>query len=104
VGFKTHCKLALVIRREGNVTRRYVHIGTGNYHPSTARLYTDLGLFTCREDVTADVSDLFNHLTGFARPRSYRRLFVAPVDLRDRIVGEIAARWTSTIPSGRHGW
>ena len=89
VGLKTHCKLALVVRREGDETRRYVHIGTGNYHPATARLYTDLGLFTCRPDVTADVSDLFNHLTGFARPRRYRRLFVAPVDLRDRIIEQI---------------
>ncbi len=69
-GLKTHSKLAMVVRREEGVARRYVHIGTGNYHPSTARLYTDLGLFTCREDVTADVSDLFNHLTGFGRPQS----------------------------------
>ncbi len=89
VGLKTHCKLALVVRREGSRTVRYVHIGTGNYHPSTARLYTDLGLFTCRPDITADVSDLFNHLTGFARPRTYRRLWVAPSDLRDRILREI---------------
>ena len=78
-GLKTHCKLALVVRREEGVARRYVHIGTGNYHPSTARLYTDLGLFTCREDITADVSDLFNHLTGFGRPQAYRKLWVAPV-------------------------
>ena len=67
-GLKTHAKLALVVRREGDRVRRYVHIGTGNYNPSTARLYTDLGLFTCREDLAEDVADLFNHLTGFARP------------------------------------
>ncbi len=58
--------------------RRYVHIGTGNYHPRTARLYTDLGLFTCRRDIAADVSDLFNYLTGFGRARAYRKLLVAP--------------------------
>ncbi len=88
-GLKTHSKLAMVVRREEGVARRYVHIGTGNYHPSTARLYTDLGLFTCREDVTADVSDLFNHLTGFGRPQSYRKLWVAPQELRQRLVDEI---------------
>jgi polyphosphate kinase len=88
-GLKTHCKLAMVVRREEGVARRYVHIGTGNYHPSTARLYTDLGLFTCREDVTADVSDLFNHLTGFGRPQAYRKLWVAPQELRQRLIDEI---------------
>ena len=72
-GLKTHAKLALVLRREGNRVRRYVHFGTGNYNPSTARLYTDYGLFTCREDIAEDVADLFNHLTGFARPPMYRR-------------------------------
>ncbi len=89
VGLKTHCKLALVIRREGGTLRRYVHIGTGNYHPATARLYTDLGLFTCRDDLAGDVSDLFNHLTGFARPQRYRRLWVAPLELRAKMVEEI---------------
>ena len=104
VGLKTHCKLALVVRREGASTRRYAHIGTGNYHPATARLYTDLGLFTCREDVTADVSDLFNQLTGFARPQRYRRLWVAPVDLREpRWSRDPALRSTSTTPSTRRG-
>mgnify|MGYP000856158143 CR=1 FL=1 len=89
VGLKTHCKLALVIRREGQGVRRYVHIGTGNYHPATARLYTDLGLFTCRDDIAADVSDLFNHLTGFARPQRFRRLWVAPFEMRARMLAEI---------------
>ncbi len=89
-GLKTHAKLALVVRREGGVTRRYAHIGTGNYNPSTARLYTDLGLFTCRDDIAADVADLFNLLTGFARPRRFRRLLVAPFDLRDRLLEEIS--------------
>jgi polyphosphate kinase len=88
-GLKTHAKLALVVRREGDRVRRYVHIGTGNYNPSTARLYTDLGLFTCREDLVEDVADLFNHLTGFARPPDYRRALVAPAHLRDGIIREI---------------
>ena len=69
--------------------RRYVHFGTGNYNPSTARLYTDYGLFTCREDIAEDVADLFNHLTGFARPPMYRRALVAPADMRDGIIREI---------------
>jgi polyphosphate kinase len=88
-GLKTHAKVALVVRREGDRVRRYVHIGTGNYNPSTARLYTDLGLFTCREDLAEDVADLFNHLTGFARPPRYRKVLVAPAHLRDGILGEI---------------
>ena len=88
-GLKTHAKLALVVRREGDRLRRYVHIGTGNYNPSTARLYTDVGLFTCREDIAADVADLFNHLTGFARAPSYRKILVAPTHLRDGLLAEI---------------
>ena len=88
-GLKTHAKLALVVRREGDMVRRYVHIGTGNYNPSTARLYTDLGLFTCREDLVEDVADLFNHLTGFGRPPRYRKALVAPSHLRDGALAEI---------------
>ncbi len=88
-GLKTHAKVALVVRREGDRVRRYVHIGTGNYNPSTARLYTDLGLFTCREDIAEDVADLFNHLTGFARAPSYRKALVAPDHIRDGIIAEI---------------
>jgi polyphosphate kinase len=88
-GLKTHAKVALVVRREGDRVRRYVHIGTGNYNPSTARLYTDLGLFTCREDLAEDVADLFNHLTGFARAPSYRKALVAPDHIRDGIITEI---------------
>ena len=88
-GLKTHAKVALVVRREGDRVRRYVHIGTGNYNPSTARLYTDLGLFTCREDLAEDVADLFNHLTGFARAPSYRKALVAPDHIRDGVLAEI---------------
>ena len=82
VGLKTHCKTLLVVRREGSVLRRYVHIGTGNYNPRTARVYTDLGLLTADTALTADVTDLFNVLTGVARKDAYRRLLVAPVSLR----------------------
>ena len=89
VGLKTHCKLALVVRREGGRTRRYVHIGTGNYHPATARAYTDFGLFTCDEQITADVADLFNQLTGFARPQGFHRIWVAPMHLRGQAIEQI---------------
>lgn len=84
VGLKTHTKVVLVVRREENKILRYVHIGTGNYNPKTARIYTDLGLLSCREDLGADLTDLFNYLTGYSRQRSYRKLLVAPVNLRDR--------------------
>jgi polyphosphate kinase len=86
VGLKTHTKVVLVVRREGQKLRRYVHIGTGNYNPKTARLYTDLGLFSCHEDLGADLTDLFNHLTGYSRQLSYRKILVAPVNLRDRMI------------------
>ena len=99
---KTHAKCALVVRREHGGIRRYVHIGTGNYHPRTARLYTDAGLFTCRPDIAADVSDLFNYLTGFGRPQRYRKLLVAPTDLRERIIDEVR-RVTSDAAAGTPG-
>jgi polyphosphate kinase len=99
---KTHAKCALVVRREHGGIRRYVHIGTGNYHPRTARLYTDAGLFTCRPDIAADVSDLFNYLTGFGRPQRYRKLLVAPTDLRERIIDEVR-RVTADATAGGRG-
>ena len=77
------------MRREGDGARHYVHIGTGNYHPQTARLYTDFGLFTCDEQIGADVADMFNFLTGYARPRRYRKVLVAPNFLRDAMIAEI---------------
>ena len=86
---KTHTKCILVVRREGDGVRHYVHVGTGNYHPKTARLYTDFGLFTCDEELGADVADMFNFLTGFGRPRGYRKALVAPTHLRDGILREI---------------
>ena len=79
---KTHCKLCLVVRRELDGVRRYVHIGTGNYNRSTAQIYTDLGLFTAHPSLVADVSDLFNYLTGYSKRTEYRELLVAPVNLR----------------------
>ena len=80
------------MRREGDGVRHYVHIGTGNYHPTTARLYTDFGLFTCDEQIGADVADMFNFLTGYARPQRYRKVLVAPNDLRDGILERDRAR------------
>jgi polyphosphate kinase len=86
---KTHAKCVLVVRREGDGVRNYVHIGTGNYHSATARLYTDFGLFTTDEQIGADVADMFNYLTGYARPLHYRRVLMAPDQLRDGLLGQI---------------
>ncbi|BBD59170.1 polyphosphate kinase [Nostoc sp. HK-01] len=95
VGLKTHCKTVMVVRREKDRMRRYVHIGTGNYNPKTARLYTDLGLFSCREELGADITDLFNFLTGYSRQKSYRELLVAPVNMRDRFLSLIQREITN---------
>jgi polyphosphate kinase len=81
-GLKVHCKTALVVRREGDVIRRYMHLSTGNYNAVTAELYTDIGMFTCDEAIGADCTDLFNYLTGYSAKVDYRKLFVAPVNLR----------------------
>ncbi len=88
-GLKTHVKAILVARREGERVREYVHIGTGNYHPKTARLYTDFGLFTADPDIGADVAEMFNFLTGYGRPAVYRKVLVSPTTMRDRMVEEI---------------
>ena len=88
---KIHAKMTLIVRREGGVLRRYAHIGTGNYHAATARLYEDVGIFTADEDIAADVADLFNYITGFGRPRRFRKLLVAPFTLRSGLVEEIRA-------------
>ncbi|MGH2863739.1 MAG: RNA degradosome polyphosphate kinase, partial [Solirubrobacteraceae bacterium] len=88
-GFKTHAKCVLVVRREGDGVRNYVHIGTGNYHSATARLYTDFGLFTTDEQIGADVADMFNYLTGYGRPLHYRRVLIAPAYLREGIIAQI---------------
>jgi polyphosphate kinase len=89
VGLKTHCKTALVVRRESGVIRRYVHIGTGNYNPKTARLYEDLGILTADPRVGADLTDLFNTLTGYSRQTTYRSLLVAPHGIRTGLVERI---------------
>ncbi len=85
LGLKVHSKIALVVRQEGDVMRRYVHLGTGNYNPLTGRLYTDFSLFTCDEQTGADATDLFNYLTGYSAKNEYRRLLVAPISLRNGI-------------------
>ncbi|MCV7257343.1 RNA degradosome polyphosphate kinase [Mycobacterium shimoidei] len=95
VGLKTHCKTCLVVRREGSTIRRYCHVGTGNYNSKTARLYEDIGLLTADPDIGADLTDLFNSLTGYSRKLSYRNLLVAPQGIRtgiiERVEREIAA-------------
>jgi polyphosphate kinase len=100
VGLKTHSKTSLVVRREGSNLRRYVHIGTGNYNAATARLYTDLGLLSCRPELGADVSDLFNVLTGLSRQQDFRRLIVAPMNLRNWIL-EMVQREIDHAAAGR---
>ena len=97
---KTHAKTALVVRREMDGIRRYVHLGSGNYNSRTARLYTDVGLLTCSPSIGADVSDLFNSLTGYSRQQLYRKLVVAPVNMRSRLV-ELIAREAAHAREGR---
>ncbi len=86
---KTHAKCILVARREGDGVRHYAHVGTGNYNPKTARLYTDLGLFTTDPDICADIAEMFNHLTGYARPQSYRKALIAPYNIASDLLAEI---------------
>jgi polyphosphate kinase len=99
---KTHVKCILVVRREGDGVRHYVHVGTGNYNPKTARIYTDLGLFTCDPELGSDITEMFNYLTGYARPQSYRKALVAPFNLQTGIEREIeltAAAHSSERPA-----
>ncbi|MBD2088414.1 polyphosphate kinase 1 [Microcoleus sp. FACHB-1515] len=100
VGLKTHTKIILIVRQEGEELRRYVHIGTGNYNPKTAQLYTDLGIISCRDDLGADLTDLFNHLTGYTRQDSYRKLLVAPVNLRDRMIAMLRREADQHVKTG----
>jgi len=101
VGLKVHCKIALVVRREGEIMRRYVHMGTGNYNRLTARMYTDLSLFTCDEQIGADATDLFNYLTGYSAKTDFRKLLVAPVSLRRRLEVLIAREIEVARKGGR---
>ena len=98
VGLKTHAKVSLVVRDEGGSIRRYCHVGTGNYHPDTARLYEDLGLLTAEPELTADAADLFNYLTGYSNQADYRRILVAPVTLRRSLMELIEEQ---SRPDGR---
>ena len=101
-GLKTHTKTALVVRKEGDGIRRYAHIGTGNYNSKTARIYTDIGLFTASPSLGADLSDLFNALTGFSRQRLYRKLIMAPANMRSRFI-EMIEREAKHAAEGRGG-
>ncbi|HEY5153179.1 MAG TPA: RNA degradosome polyphosphate kinase, partial [Acidimicrobiales bacterium] len=98
VGLKIHTKTTLVVREEQEGMRRYCHIGTGNYNPKTARLYEDLGLLTCDPEVGADLTELFNFLTGYARDVTYKKLLIAPTDLRPRLLELIAAQADGEAP------
>ena len=86
VGLKTHAKMTLVVRKEFDGVKRYVHLSTGNYNAITAKLYTDLGLFTADEDICSDVSDIFNYLTGYSKQKEYRKLFVSPINMREKFL------------------
>jgi len=85
VGLKTHCKVTMVVRKEGEGIRRYLHLATGNYNALTSRIYEDIGMFTCDEDMGADATDLFNYLTGYSTKQEYRKLLVAPISLRKKL-------------------
>lgn len=102
-GLKTHCKILLVVRREEDGIRRYVHMGTGNYNDSTAKIYTDIGVFTCREPYGIDASSLFNVLTGYSRPPEYRKFVVAPQGMRsffERMIRRETENAKKGLPSG----
>ena len=100
VGLKVHCKIALIVRREADGIRRYLHLGTGNYNATTARLYSDFSLLTCNPDLGADATDLFNYLTGYSHKSDFRKLLVAPVTLRSRLE-DMIRRETALGPAGR---
>jgi polyphosphate kinase len=100
IGLKTHCKLTLVVRREGQHLRRYVHIATGNYNPTSSSTYTDLGIFTADTVIGEDATEFFNYLTAYSTPKSYRKLLVAPVNLREKLTSLIE-RETAHAKAGR---
>ncbi|PSB54431.1 polyphosphate kinase 1 [Chamaesiphon polymorphus] len=102
VGLKTHTKVVLVVRREDEKIRRYVHIGTGNYNAKTSKLYTDVGLFSCRPELGADLTDLFNYLTGYSQQRSYRKLLVSPVNTRE-LFDRLIQQEIEHVQSGKTG-
>ena len=100
VGLKTHCKIALVVRKEADGIRRYVHLGTGNYNDSTAKLYTDTGMFTCRDVVGEDATAVFNMLSGYSEPANWNRLIVAPIWMKKRFL-EMIHRETKNAKEGK---
>jgi len=100
IGLKTHCKLTLVVRREGHSLRRYVHIATGNYNPTSSSTYTDLGILTADDEIGNDATEFFNYLTGYSKQEEYRKLFVAPVNFRRKLTGLIE-RETAHAKAGR---
>jgi polyphosphate kinase len=102
IGLKTHAKMTLVVRRESDGVKKYVHLSTGNYNASTAKLYTDLGLFTCDEDICSDVSDIFNYLTGYSKQVEFKKLFVAPINMREKMLALIS-RETGNTKNGGEG-
>lgn len=89
VGLKTHAKMTLVVRKEFEGVKRYVHLSTGNYNATTAKLYTDLGFFTCDEDICADVTDVFNYLTGYSKQKEFKKLFISPISMREKYLALI---------------
>jgi len=101
IGYKTHCKVALVVRREAGGLRRYVHLGTGNYNPGTARIYTDLSLFTSREDFCSDASAIFNLLTGYSKPAVWKKLLVAPMGMKQGIIDLIERETALAAQNGK---
>lgn len=102
VGLKTHSKMTMVVRKEPEGVKRYVHLGTGNYNPSTAKLYTDIGLFTANPEICADVSEVFNYLTGYSEQKKYRHLFVSPINTRQSFL-KLIEREIENIKNGGEG-
>ncbi len=102
VGLKTHAKMTLVVRREAEGVKKYVHLSTGNYNATTAKLYTDFGLFTCNEEICTDVSDIFNYLTGYSKQTEFNKLIVAPINMRDKVFALIM-REIENVKSGSVG-
>ena len=102
VGLKTHAKMTLVVRKEFDGVKRYVHLATGNYNTITAKTYTDLGLFTCDNDICADVSDVFNYLTGYSKQKEYRKLIVSPINMREQMLDKVF-REIENVNAGKEG-
>ncbi len=100
VGLKTHAKMTLVVRKEFEGVKRYVHLSTGNYNATTAKLYTDLGFFTCNEEICSDVADVFNYLTGYSKQKEFKKLFVSPINMREKYL-ELISREIDNIKAGK---